>query len=115
MRGDHLNSKEISIIMAYINKNCHRNIGLKEIANFVNYSEFYLSRCFKKATDYTIRQNTESVRVEKGIESLVGTDESVTDVSLDTGHKSLGTFSNTFKRQTGVSLLKSSTQIAHDL
>lgn len=93
---------DIEKISRYIQENMDREITLKDIAEYINYSEFHLSRTFKKQTGYSIRQYIEAIKVAKGIEKLFDDKGSVTDIAYDVGHKSPGTFSNTFKKHTGI-------------
>ncbi|MDO4711741.1 MAG: AraC family transcriptional regulator [Peptostreptococcaceae bacterium] len=95
--------RDIERITKFITDNIAYDLTLKDIAKHMNYSEFHLSREFKKQTGYSIRQYIEALKVEKGIKALIASDEAVTDIAFDTGHKSPGTFSNTFKKHTGLS------------
>ncbi len=61
-----------------------------------------MSRSFKKAKGTSIKRYIEAIKVEKGIKSIMENEESVTDVAYDVRHKSPGTFSNTFKKQTAL-------------
>lgn len=94
---------DIEKITKFIVEHIECDLSLRDIGKYMNYSEFHLSRNFKKQTGYSIRQYIEAVKVKKGIESLMFSDESVTDIAYNIGHKSLGTFSNIFKKHTGIS------------
>lgn len=105
-----MQATDIEKITKYIADNLESNLSLKDIAQYMNYSEFHLSRDFKKRTGYSIRQYIEAIKIEKSIVELMESKNSVTDIAYDSGHKSLGTFSNTFKKHTGVSPKKYNSQ-----
>ena len=75
---------------------------LSRIAQEHGYSAFHLSREFKNQAGYSIRECIEALRIQRGIEQIMDHGMSVTDSALAAGYSSLGTFSNTFKKHTGV-------------
>lgn len=93
---------DLEKIAQYIKANGDRTVTLKELAEHMNYSEYHLSRSFKKESGYTLKQYMEAIKIEKSIESLLNEDQSVTDAALDSGYHSLTSFSNIFKRHTGI-------------
>ncbi len=96
-------SPDIEKIVRYIRDNVGCGITLDDIASHVNYSKYHLSREFKKQTGCSIKQYIEAIRIEKSIEKIMDNQGSVTRVAFDVGHKSPGTFSSTFKKQTKLS------------
>ncbi len=98
-----MQSQYIEKIVKYIRNNIDCEITLDDLAEHVNYSKFHLSRTFKKQTGSSIKKYIEAIRVEKGIKKIIEQEESVTDIAYNVGHKSPGTFSNTFKKQTELS------------
>ncbi len=108
-----MNSVDIEKIVKYIRDNIERDITLDDIAEHTNYSKFHLSRSFRKAKGISLKRYIEGLKVEKGIEKIMKDEESVTDVAYDVRHKSLGTFSNTFKKQTAITPKKYKKQSSH--
>ncbi len=98
-----MQSSDIEKIVKYIRNNIESDITLDDIAEHMNYSKFHLSRSFKKAKGTTIKRYIEAIKIEKSIEKIIDDEESVTDIAYDVSHKSPGTFSNTFKKQTAIS------------
>ncbi len=98
-----MNQLDINKTIKYIRDNIENDITLDDIADYMNYSKFHLSRTFKKKTGASLKQYIEALKVEKGISEIIESDQSVTDIALNTGHKSLTTFSRTFKKQTKLS------------
>ncbi len=97
-----MKSPDIDKIVKYIRDNIESDISLDDIAEHMNYSKYHLSRSFKKAKGTSIKRYIEAIKVEKGIEKIIKDEESVTDVASGVRHKSPGTFSNTFKKQTAL-------------
>ncbi len=98
-----MNSLDIEKVVKYIRDNIENDITLDDISEHINYSKYHLSRSFKKEKGTSIKRYIEAIKVEKGIEKIIKRGESVTDVAYDVRHKSPGTFSNTFKKQTALS------------
>lgn len=98
-----MKSIDVERVIEYIRENIENDITLDDIAKHMNYSRFYLSRTFKKEKGASIKQYIEALKVERAVSKIVENKESVSDIALNMGHKSLGTFSNTFKKQTIVS------------
>ncbi len=98
-----MNPIDIERVVEYIRDNIENNISLDDIAKEMNYSKFYLSRTFKEQKGNSIKKYIEALKVERAVSKLIDSEESVSDIALDLGHKSLGTFSNTFKKQTKIS------------
>ncbi len=103
MKGKNVNPIDVEKVVEYIRDNIENEISLDDIAKEMNYSKFYLSRTFKEHKGTSIKKYIEALKVERAVSKLMESEESVTDIALDLGHKSLGTFSNTFKKQTKVS------------
>lgn len=93
----------ISEICTYIKENINNDLSLEELANHFAYSKYHLSRTFKKETGYSYKQYMEALKIEKSIEAILNHDKNITRVFIDSSYESNGTFSNTFKRLTGLS------------
>lgn len=76
---------------------------LDEIATMVGVSRFHLNRLFKDQTGYTPRVYLEKVRIHKAKELLLTTTLNSTEVGYQIGYKSISSFYNAFKRNTGLS------------
>lgn len=64
---------------------------------------FVFIRAFKKLTGLSPQRYRAALRIELAKRLLVDTDRSVTEISLDAGYNSLGTFVRTFTALVGVS------------
>ena len=76
-------------------------LDVPAVASVAHLSEAHFIRCFRAAFGETPHRYLQRRRVERAIFLLRETDRSVTDVCLDVGFTSLGTFSRTFKEIVG--------------
>jgi AraC-like DNA-binding protein len=79
-----------------------RTYSVRQVARATGMSPYHFIRLFKAVFGETPKQCQLHARVEKAKHLLVVTDSSVTDICLDTGFSSLGTFSYVFARRVGM-------------
>ena len=77
-------------------------LDVAALARRAHVSPTHFARCFKEAYGSTPHQYLLGRRLERAAFLLRETDRPVTDICLDVGFASLGTFSTTFKRLLGV-------------
>ena len=80
-----------------------RGLDTPSLGARVGMSEAHFIRTFKEVFGETPHRYLQRRRVERAMYLLRETETSVTDVCLDVGFNSLGTFSRTFKEITGIS------------
>jgi AraC-like DNA-binding protein len=78
-------------------------LDVRAVARVAHVSEAHFSRQFRATFGETPHRYLQRRRVERAMELLRETDRSVTEVSLDVGFNSLGTFSRTFREIVGES------------
>ena len=71
-------------------------LDVRTVAAVAHVSEAYFSRSFRAVFGETPHRYLQRRRVERSMFLLRETDRSVTDICLDVGFGSLGTFSRTF-------------------
>lgn len=79
------------------------SISLKDAAHAACLSPFHFHRAFQSAFGITPHRYGIRHRLERARHLLRATDRSVTDICLETGFESLGSFSSLFRRTYGVS------------
>ncbi len=75
----------------------------QSMAASVAMSPFYFIKVFKAVTGISPRLFLAAVRMERAKRALLASDASVTDICLDVGYSSLGTFSRIFHALVGLS------------
>ena len=78
-------------------------IDLDAVAAHAGYSRYHFVRLFRAAYGQTPGQYLSRRRVERAEELLRTADLSVTEICMLVGFTSLGSFSSSFKKQTGLS------------
>jgi AraC-like DNA-binding protein len=78
-------------------------LSIRRVAREVGMSPYHFIRLFKSVFGETPKQCQLKARLEKAKYLLMITDLSVTDVCMETGFSSLGTFTYVFTRRVGLS------------
>src|SRR5215467_4601198 len=89
----------ISAIRARLNE----NISLSEMAAVAFMSRYHFNRTFRQVTGLPPRRFLSKLRVEAATRMLLNSDSSVTDICMDVGYTSLGTFIRRFSGALGIS------------
>ncbi|GGR85369.1 hypothetical protein GCM10010252_25220 [Streptomyces aureoverticillatus] len=77
-------------------------LDLAAVAAHAGYSRYHFLRAFKEVYGETPGQYLTRRRIERAEDMLRSADLAVTEICLLVGFTSLGTFSSSFKRQTGL-------------
>jgi AraC-like DNA-binding protein len=78
-------------------------LDVEALASAVHLSRAHFIRSFKEAFGETPHRYLQRRRIERAMAFLRETDRPVSEISLDVGFLSLGTFSRTFRAIVGVS------------
>ncbi|MEU7578836.1 helix-turn-helix transcriptional regulator [Streptomyces sp. NPDC041068] len=78
------------------------HLDLDAVAAHAGYSRYHFLRAFKEVYGETPGQYLSRRRIERAEDMLRSADLSVTEICMLVGFSSVGTFSSTFKRQTGL-------------
>ncbi|WP_010274397.1 helix-turn-helix transcriptional regulator [Paenibacillus senegalensis] len=95
--------ERIPEIIVYMQKSVTQDITVEETANHFGYSKYHFSREFKRLTGFSAADYLSSLKVEHAKQALLRHEHSVTNSGFDAGYSSIGTFSTTFTRKTGLS------------
>jgi AraC-like DNA-binding protein len=79
-----------------------KTINLQRLASFVNVNPFHLSHLFTKHTGLNLKHFHQLIRLKAAKTILAETTLSITDVALECGYDSLGTFASMFKKAVGL-------------
>ena len=100
---DYFSDPETTLLRAkgFIDLNYAQPLDLEKIACQANFSRYHFLRLFRRTFDETPHQYLTRRRIERARELLTTTELSVTDVCLEVGYQSLGSFSSLFQRHAG--------------
>jgi AraC-like DNA-binding protein len=87
----------------YLGDRFNRRTSLEEAARQAYLSPFYFSRLFAEAFGETLHEFVTRLRIERAKRLLLANHASVTEICLDVGYESLGSFSTRFRTLTGLS------------
>jgi AraC-like DNA-binding protein len=104
-RGDTIEAYETAVVRAIDHMRTHlaEPLDLEALARVAAISKFHLVRVFDEITGTTPHHFLSCLRIQRAKELLLKTDSPVTEVCMDVGYNSLGTFSTTFTELVGVS------------
>ncbi|TPV97108.1 MAG: helix-turn-helix transcriptional regulator [Myxococcales bacterium FL481] len=86
---------------AYLEHHCCRTVSVPELARVAHMSREHFIRAFKRSYGLTPHQFQMRERISQARRLLECTDLSTTQVSLEVGFSSLGSFGSLFKRYLG--------------
>lgn len=92
---------ELSRLIAYIEDNIDRTIGLAELAEIVNVSRFHFARLFKRSTGQTAISFVEQCRLRRARALIAETDLPLSEIALMTGFADQSHFTRRFHRHVG--------------
>lgn len=89
-------------VMDYIKQHYHQDISLDTAAEYVSLSPRYLSKVFKEETGHNFTDYVTRVRLERAVELILHSEETVEQIGKLSGFNSAGYFIKKFKEQYGV-------------
>lgn len=95
-------SKAIQSSVDFIENHLSENLSVETIASRVGYSDYYLSRLFKKETGFSIDEYARNARIERAKLMLTSSKDSIQDIAEALGFGGRNYFAVTFKKVTGM-------------
>jgi AraC family transcriptional regulator len=104
-REDTVEANEAAVVRAirHMKAGLELPLDLDEIARIAGLSKFHLVRVFDEITGTTPHHFLACLRMQRAKELLLNSKAAITDVCLEVGYNSLGTFSKTFSQLVGLS------------
>jgi AraC-like DNA-binding protein len=104
-RGDTVEAYQTAVERAIRHMKAHlaEPLDLDQIAEIAAISKFHLVRVFDEITFTTPHHFLACLRMQRAKELLLTSEASITDICLEVGYNSLGSFSKTFSALVGVS------------
>jgi AraC family transcriptional regulator len=97
----HVHAEAIQRVIGMIRGRLDDSISLSEMAALAYMSRFHFNRTFRQITGLPPRRFLSALRVQAATRLLLDTEDSVTDICLDVGYNSLGTFIRRFSSVLG--------------
>ncbi|NLC55165.1 MAG: helix-turn-helix domain-containing protein [Erysipelothrix sp.] len=86
-------------IIDFVNENYKNNITLKDIAKKENLNYFYLSHFIKEKLGVSFKDYLNSVRLNKALRLLLDGDETIIEISNQSGFPNISSFNAYFKKE----------------
>ncbi|MEN8078459.1 AraC family transcriptional regulator [Clostridioides difficile] len=100
--GDKITPRYVLLALKYIEEHYSEKILICDIANNLNISSRYLSKLFYESTNLTVAQYLTLYRINKSINLMFNTNQSLTEISLNVGLGDVQHFSRVFKNVIGI-------------
>ena len=100
-QADSRSMEVVTKLIGYIDAHIAEDLSLENLAEYVSFSTFHLSRMFKRYTGTTLNKYIITKRIDKAKLLLRGP-MSITNVSKEVGFNNYDHFYRTFKNVTGV-------------
>ena len=97
-----LPNRQLLQIVDYIDAHLSQNLGLADLAQLLDMSQFHFSRLFKRSVGISPYQYLLQQRIERAKQLLKQTDRPITDLALLCGFNSHSHLSKQFRQTTGV-------------
>src|SRR5271167_3796038 len=94
-------TRAVQRVISTIRGRLDESISLTDMASVAYMSRFHFNRTFREITGLPPRRFLSALRVESATRMLLDTDHRVTDICLDVGYNSLGTFIRRFSEALG--------------
>lgn len=96
-------SKPVQECCDYITMNLHRRLTIEELASLTGYTDYYLSRKFKKELGMSINDYIRKAKIDHAKMLLTSTQKSIQQISEELNFSSRSYFSDNFQKETGMS------------
>jgi AraC family transcriptional regulator len=93
---------QVKRVTTYMRDHLDQEIGLQELATFVDLSRFHFCTAFRMATGHTPHEWLTVQRVQRAKALLTDPKLPVTDVALTVGYQTPSAFAATFRKIVGV-------------
>lgn len=95
--------RAVEHVIEEVSERLDESFSLEELASLVFFSPYHFHRIFRHVTGVPPGRFFSALRIEAAKRLLLTSDLSVTEVCLEVGYQSLGTFTSQFSRLVGVS------------
>lgn len=90
-------------VFDYIDERYNEDITVREMAKYCNMSYSYFSRMFKRVMKKSFKEYLNYVRISKAEKLLISTNNTITEIALETGFTTSSYFISQFKAHKNIS------------
>ncbi|MFD0682230.1 MULTISPECIES: helix-turn-helix domain-containing protein [unclassified Paenibacillus] len=97
----HKSTKEYHLaqrITRFMEEHLHEQIGLQEVADFMNLSTSSVSSVFKMETGSTVYESLTKMRIDQACKLLATTDRKIADIAQQVGYQNENSFIRSFRK-----------------
>lgn len=104
-KGEPISKKEnrFAEVLKYIKNHYREDLNLETLAEIMHMEKSYFLRQFKKNTGKTPMSYVKQIKIETAKDLIENSDMNLTQISEFLGFSSIHHFSNSFKKETGIS------------
>ena len=95
--------ERVNTILNYVDEHYAEKIRLEDLVDVVHINKYYICKIFQQCTGKTLLNYVNIVRVQKAVEKLIATNDSVTQIAFAVGFQDINYFSRIFKSIMNVS------------
>ena len=93
---------QVRKVTTYMQEHLDEDIGVQELANLVQLSQFHFATAFRVATRQAPHSWLTGLRITRAKELLADPAKSVTEIALEVGYQTPSSFAAAFRKKTGV-------------
>lgn len=98
-----LSRERVNIILQYVEEHYAERIKLDDLVQILHINKYYICKIFQQYTGKTFLDYVNLVRIQKAVDLIVSTNDSITAIAFTTGFQDINYFSRMFKRVMGIS------------
>lgn len=98
--------ERLNVVLDYIHSNYLHNISLTEISEIAHYTPHSFTRWFKKKMGLTFIEYLHKIKLAHACQLLISSNNSISNIALQSGFDNISTFNRLFKEQLGCSPTK---------
>ena len=95
------NRRVIESAIRYVNDNLTKELTLEKISAMFSYTPVYFHKLFKASCGKNLREYVEEQRIKRGVELMLSTEMTLTEIAYECGFSSQSYFSYAFKKRMG--------------
>ncbi|KPK32006.1 MAG: hypothetical protein AMS24_05165 [Chlamydiae bacterium SM23_39] len=93
--------KNILKVLIYIEDHINDEIKIEDLTKIACYSSFHFQRLFRLIVGESVYKYIKRLRMERAMQKLYGSYQSITNVALEAGFETPSAFSKAFRQCTG--------------